>query len=77
MNLTAANEEFTPQYRFSLRARIAQAGFRTVAGLAREVGVDPSQVSRILSGYQLPSLRLGQAMASALGITLRQLKELL
>ncbi|MFC1532889.1 helix-turn-helix domain-containing protein [Thermodesulfobacteriota bacterium] len=71
------DQKFSPDYRFQLRSQIAAAGFRTITEFSKAVGVDVSRISRIVSGWEYPSPKLARAMADALSITPKELKELL
>jgi hypothetical protein len=63
-----------PRYRFGLRGRIHMAGFRTLGEFSRAVGVD---IARICCGWEWPSPWLHESIAKQLGLTIRELKELL
>lgn len=44
-----------------------------IAGLAEEVGIDRSYLSRVLRGIHTPSLKVAMRLSAALGITVEQL----
>lgn len=66
-----------PKYRYALRARIHQAGYRSLTEFSRELGVNVSRISRICSGWELPSRALSRKIAEELGMTMRELKDVL
>ncbi len=66
-----------PKYRYSLRAKIHEAGYRTLTEFSKHVGVDTGRISRICSGWEIPSPGLCEKMVSSLGVTVRELKALL
>ena len=66
-----------PLYRFAFRAEIHRAGFQTITEFCEKVPVDPSRVSRILQGWEMPSPKLQRAMAKTLGVTVREFSALL
>jgi len=72
-----SEEMLKPQYRFSLKSKIIEAGYRSVGDFARQHGIDDCRLSRIINGWELPSKRLHRSIAKGLGITLREFKELL
>ena len=63
------NNQLQPKYRYFLRAKIHEAGYRTLTEFSQNLGVDLSRISRICSGWEIPSLSLSQNMAKELGIT--------
>jgi hypothetical protein len=67
----------SPKYRFRLKARIAEAGFRTMKDFAAAVGSDASRVSRIVGGYEFPSAKLASTMAEVLKVSHDDLKQML
>ncbi len=66
-----------PRYRFKLKAKMLEAGFKTQDGFHRTTGIDRAIVSRVINGFQIPEPRLQSKMADALGVTLVELRELL
>lgn len=70
-------DAFKPKYRYPLRAKISEVGYRTITAYAEDVGVDLARISRIVSGWELPSLRLARKMAKALGITIKEFGDLI
>lgn len=66
-----------PPVRFGLKARIFEAGYRTFKDFASSVGTHPVELSRVVNGHLFPTARLQRRMAEELGLTLRELRELL
>ncbi|UCF01631.1 MAG: helix-turn-helix transcriptional regulator [Deltaproteobacteria bacterium] len=66
-----------PEPRLRLRARVYTAGYRTMTTLASEMGVHLTALSRVLNGHDWPSPRMQRRLADKLGLTLRELRELL
>jgi hypothetical protein len=70
-------ETFHPSFRFALKAKIHGAGFRTISEFSNAIGFGAHRISRVVSGWELPSPAMQKAMADGLGLTIKQLKELL
>jgi len=68
---------YEPKYRYGLRAKIHESGFRTLTEFSKDVGVNIARISRICSGLELPSVDLSRSMSSKLKITLSDLHSLL
>ncbi|UCG11482.1 MAG: hypothetical protein JSU72_13165 [Deltaproteobacteria bacterium] len=66
-----------PMYRFELKGKIHASGYRTISEFANAINVDVGQVSRCINGWLFPGPTLQRAMARQLGLTLKQLRELL
>jgi plasmid maintenance system antidote protein VapI len=66
-----------PPYRYKLRARLAERGYRTQRELAEAIGLRPDRISRVISGWEIPSPELARRMADRLGMTLEELRSLL
>lgn len=66
-----------PTYRNELKGRIILAGYRTIKDFSKDVEVDEPQISRVISGWELPNPKLQILMANRLGITLQELGGLL
>jgi transcriptional regulator with XRE-family HTH domain len=66
-----------PQYRFKLKAEIVRCGYRTLSEFASEINCPQSILSRVVCGYELPSPSLANRIAEALGIDLKNLRELM
>jgi transcriptional regulator with XRE-family HTH domain len=73
----AMTENLMPEFRFALKAQVAMAGYKSISELARQVGVTPSRISRMVTGYEFPSVDLQNGIARALGVDVRQLGRLL
>lgn len=67
----------SPEFRFALKARIIEAGYRTLTDFSREAGVDLARISKIISGWELPGPKLQRSIAKHLGITITELNQLL
>ena len=71
------NNNVIPEYRFALKAQLAMAGYKTISEFAHRAGVTPSRISRIVTGYEFPSVGLQNRIARVLGIDIKQLSRLL
>ena len=60
-----------------VKAQLAMAGYKTISEFACQVGVTPSRISRVVTGYEFPSVGLQNEMARALGINIKHLSRLL
>lgn len=69
--------QLEPKYRYRLRARISESGYKTQRAYSKAVGSDDRTISRIVSGWELPSLNLSKKMAKKLGLTIKEFGELL
>ena len=65
-----------PKYRYRLRGKISEAGFRTISKYSEAVGVNVARMSRVVSGWELPSLKLSHSMAEKLELTIDEFGEL-
>jgi hypothetical protein len=70
-------DKIAPKHRLKLKARIFEAGFRTVREFAAAAGTDPSRVSRVISGWEFPSDCLVRSMATALRVSAQDLTKML
>ena len=70
-------EIFKPNYRNCLKAKVFEAGFRTLSEYAESAGVDIARISRIISGWELPSEDLAKKMIKPLGISIEDFSKLL
>lgn len=70
-------QTLTPPFRYKLKSEIIAAGFKNVTEFAIEIQEDLARLSRVLNGWEVPAPRLQQRMAEGLGITIRELRELL
>jgi len=66
-----------PQVRFAIKAEIQRAGFKTYAALAERIGINPTTLSKILNGHEFPGPSVQKRLARELGLTLRELRNLL
>lgn len=76
-NTIKPSEALKPKYRYSLKAQIIEARYKSLTDFSKGIGTDLPKMSRIVSGWEIPSLTLQDRMAENLGITLRELKDLL
>ncbi len=67
----------TPCVRFRLKARIFEVGYRTYQDFATKVVIHPVMLSKVLNGHLFPGPSLQKRIAEELGLTLRELRELL
>jgi len=66
-----------PKYRWDLRFRIHRAGYRAIQDFSRDLRIDNSKISRILNGWEIPSLPLQKKIAEKLQLTSEGLVKLL
>jgi transcriptional regulator with XRE-family HTH domain len=66
-----------PTIRHKLKAAVHIAGYPTYAELANSMGMHPTQLSRILNGREHPSPMIQRRLANELGLSLKELKDLL
>jgi len=66
-----------PNYRYFLKARVHECGFKTIKGLAETMEADPNRISRIISGWEFPSAKLQIQIAKKLNLTLSELGKML
>jgi len=66
-----------PPYRFALKSRIIDAGYKTLTDFSKDLNTDLSTISRVVSGWELPSPKLQKDITKVLCITLRELNDLL
>lgn len=67
----------TPSFRYGLKARIIEAGYRSMTEFASQIQVTDGRISRILNGWELPSPDVQKRITKRLSITLRELQTLL
>jgi len=65
-------EKLKPKYRYQLRAKISEAGFRTITQYSKVCGLNISQVSKVVSGRELPTPRVSYSMANKLGVSVEE-----
>jgi len=66
-----------PKFRYSLKAEIIGAGYKTLTDFANAINADLPRLSRIVTGWEIPGPGLQQKIAKSLGISLKELKGLL
>ena len=67
----------TPLKRGKLKGRVFESGYETLTVFAEEVGIHRVYLSQVLNGITFPSPALQRRLAEKLGLTLRELRELL
>jgi transcriptional regulator with XRE-family HTH domain len=65
------------QVRYGLKAKVIGSGYKTYLDFADDLGIHRVYLSKILNGHEFPSPRMQRRLAAGLGLTLRELKELL
>ena len=68
---------FKPKYRNRLKAKIHEVGFKTLTQYCDTAEVDISRVSKIITGWEKPSLELAKKMVKPLKISIDEFSELL
>lgn len=68
---------FKPKYRNRLKAKIHEADFKTLTQYCDAAQVDISRVSRIITGWEKPSLEFAQKMIKPLKISIDEFSQLL
>ena len=66
-----------PQFRFKLRGAFLSAGYKSVGDIAKATGFTTTAIYGVTSGWRHPGPQLQTALAKALGVSLRDLRELL
>jgi len=66
-----------PELRYNLKAKIINKGFWTLKKFSGATGINSPILSRVVSGWEIPTAEQQKSIAGALGITLRELGELL
>lgn len=66
-----------PAPRYKLKARVIESGYPTYTDFAGRLGIHRVYLSKILNGHEFPSPNMQRKLAAELGLTLRELKELL
>lgn len=67
----------TPKFRYAFKAKVIGAGYKTMGEFSEALGVKLSRISTIVQGWKIPGPSLQRKLAQKLGISLRELKELL
>jgi hypothetical protein len=70
-------EELRPNYRFKLKGAIHSARYKSLLEFAKAINSCESTVSMVVNGWRFPSPQIQRKMAEAMGITIRELRELL
>lgn len=66
-----------PRIRYGLKSLVVAAGYPTYAAFAHSINVHPVHLSKILNGHEHPSANVQRKLAAELGLTLKELRELL
>ena len=66
-----------PRVRHALKGRVYAAGWKTLVDFAEEVGIHRVYLSKILGGHEFPSPNTQRKIAAGLGLTVKELLELL
>jgi hypothetical protein len=66
-----------PAYKFGLRAAIVNCGYRTLGEFADQFGIPRPILSEIVNGWRLPNAKYQRILSRALGLSLKELCELL
>ncbi len=66
-----------PRFRHSLKAKIISSGYRSLTDFCADSETDLSMISKIVCGWQIPGKKVQGKMAAGLGISLKELRELL
>ena len=65
-----------PKFRYRLKAKIIEEGYRNLTDFSNGIGIDLPRVSRIICGWEYPSLIFQRKAADALGVTIKELQTL-
>jgi len=63
--------------RCNLKAEIVRTGYKTYTEFAQDVEIHRVYLSKVLNGHMHPSPALQRRIAKCLGLTMRELRELL
>lgn len=66
-----------PEYRFALRGKIHERGFKKLQDFAAEIGVNKSTISRVLNGWEFPCPSIQDKFSKRLDLTDTELMEML
>jgi len=66
-----------PRYRYHLKGKIHESGFRTIGEFSRTSGIDISRISRIVNGWEYPSTILQEKMKRVLKMNSEEFLSLL
>jgi transcriptional regulator with XRE-family HTH domain len=66
-----------PKYRFKLRGAIITSGYKNLSEFAESIGSSGATLSTIINGWRFPSPEFQRKIASALEISITELKKLL
>ena len=65
------------RYRYKLRARITEAGYKSIVSFAKAAELPASRISRVVQGWEIPSPNFISRMADILGIDDAELEDLI
>lgn len=57
-----------PKFRFNLKSKIIEAGYKNVSEFADESGIGLPKLSRIICGWEIPSENIQKKIAESLVI---------
>jgi transcriptional regulator with XRE-family HTH domain len=66
-----------PTVRYRLKAKVIESGYHTFSEFADKLCVHRVYLSKVLNGHEFPSPTLQRRLAEKLGLTIRELMELL
>jgi transcriptional regulator with XRE-family HTH domain len=66
-----------PKVRNFLKAKVFEVGYPTFADFADKLGIHRVYLSKIVNGHEWPSPNVQRKLAAELGLTLKELRELL
>ena len=66
-----------PMVRFKLKAKVIESGYPTFLEFAEKIGIHRVYLSKILNGHEWPSPNIQGKLAEQLGLSIRQLREML
>ena len=66
-----------PAYRFKLRAKMFELGFKSEKDFATAAGVKTSTINNVVNAWRFPGPELQSKIASGLNVSLPELKKLL
>jgi len=63
--------------RFRLKAKVIESGYSTFLEFAEKIGVHRVHLSMVLNGHLFPSAYMQHRLAEELGLTIKELRDLL
>lgn len=68
---------YEPKYRYGLKSKIIGCGYGTLTEFSNQNGIPLPMISKIIKGWEIPTVPFQKRLANALGMTLTELRELL